>query len=201
MASEERSLKGLLLFLFIGAVIVGIILAVPLIWKPNLVQDSYRYNYFDFEKKSGVWTTQTEEGGNPLLVQLRHGPRELEDISVVGNIQNFKDYYDFVYVTFDPRVENHDGFVTMATAEVSPAMVVHFGKDILAACTVDYEDCVASATPIVTCNSTNKGVIFINNNDDNYIRVDGNCATISGTGTDLVRAADRFLYGMYGIMK
>lgn len=163
--------------------------------------DRYTYNYFDFINVDGSWSTQTQEGNNLLMIILRHGPLELEGMPVKGDIQRYRNDNDFFYITFDPRNESHDPHVTLSMAELAPNLVRHFGKDFAPACTVDNPDCNESGVETVTCNSTDKAVIFLHNGEGPSIKIDGNCAVISGLGEDLVRATDRFMYGMYGIMK
>ncbi len=190
------------LYAILGLISLFILLAGAVyVLKPKAGGESYTYNYFEFRKVNDVWYTQTQEGQNLLQVSLRHGPRELEDIPVRGDITAFKQN-SFFYITFDPRPENHDPYVTMANAEISPPMVVHFAKDIQVACTVEHDACTEMGVPRIDCKSTEEAVIFINRNESGpSVAVQGSCATISGLGEELVMAADRFMYGMYGIMK
>ena len=182
-----------------AAVVAGIII-VPKLLSPAY-EERYTYNFFEFTKMDGTWFTQAEVEGRLLQVALRGGPRELEQIPVTGNIAGFRDRYNFFYVAFDPREENHDKYVTMSSAEISPNLVLHFNKGLSAACTVEDDVCTETETPVVTCSSTAEGVIFLNRAPGPSVDVTGNCAVITGIGEDMVRAADRFMYGMYGIMR
>jgi hypothetical protein len=201
---EKNSRFGLFLALGAIAVFIIIILIIPFFFKSEpFVENQYTYNGFEFVENGGSWFSKSMEGDNLLQTSLRHGPLELEDISVQGDITKFKQTYQFIYVTFDPRVENHDSYVTMSNAEISPNLIVHFGKDIAISCSVDDAICTDAGIPVIDCNDVDKesGVIFINRVNDTKIVVEDNCVTISGMGEELVMASDRFLYGMYGIMK
>lgn len=190
---------GILILIVLGIFFIPKIYT-KLLSKQNY-DDIYTYNYFEFTKANDAWSTKVQEGKNLLIVVLRHGPLELENIPVSGDIGKFKTGNDFFYTTFDPRKENHDPYVTLSMAELAPNLVRHFGKDIAAGCIVDNPDCKDSGVETVTCNSTDKAVIFLKHAKGPSVVVNGNCATISGLGEDLVLATDRFMYGMYGIMK
>jgi len=183
------------------ALAVALIWFVPKIYSPEKYEDRYTYNYFDFIKRGGTWFTQAQVGGNLLALSLRNGPRELEGIPVKGNIAEFRDTYSFVFITFDPSEENHNRYVTMSNAEVAPNLVLHFGMDIEPACTIEHEVCNESGTRVVTCDSTTEGVIFLNHAPGPSVEVRDNCAIITGLENELVHATDRFMYGLYGIMK
>jgi len=202
MVSESKSLKALIVLLFILTAIVATVLIVPRIVNVDTYgTDGYKYNMYVFTYNNGVWSTRTQEGNNLLITGLRNGPRELEDIPVEGDIESFRYSSDFFYITFDPSADNHDSNVTMSNAEISPNLVMHMGKDLAIGCIKEDPVCNSTGTPIITCENTDERVIYIRRAPENYISVKDNCAIISGTGEDLVRAADRFMYGMYGIMK
>ncbi len=203
---EDGDSKSTYAFLvFLGALLafIAIIIIVPRFFNSSTpgAQDSYTYNYFDFIEVNDVWYTTAQEGPNLVRVSLRHGPRELENISVVGNITDFRDRNDFMYITFDPRQENHDGYVTLSVTELSTNLVAHFGKGIAAGCAFPDPVCNETNTSIITCQNTDRGVIYLYHTNTTSVVISGNCAIISGIGENMVRASDRFLYSMYGIMK
>jgi hypothetical protein len=180
--------------------LLGIILLVPRLM-PHIGEGTrYQYNFFDFVEKDGTWFTQVQGGTELYQVALRHGPRELENITVRGDIARFGAENGFLYITFDPDKSVHTQYTTMANAEIAVGLVTHFGKTIKPACIRNDSQC--DGVDIVTCNSTLLGVVFINDVDTPAsVTVSGNCVTVSGRGEALVMAADRFMYGLYGIMK
>jgi len=200
MSSDKKSYRAMILFFTAAVIMVGLIIFIPPLFDiDNYSKDKYIYNYFEFEKIDGIWTSRTQEGADLFLISLRHGPLDVEDIPVRGDLLNFRKNNNFFYITFDPTAENHDSYVTMSNAEISPNMVLHFRKTIEAACVIDHPDCTGIST--VTCSSTDQPVIHIKKAAEPSVELAGNCVTISGTGVDLVKATDRFMYGMYGIMK
>ena len=196
-----KGTKALIIIIAGILVVAGVLILIPYIYTPEGSGTYYTYNYFDFVYREGVWYTQAQVNGNVLQISLRNGPRELEDIPVEGDIAQFRDRFSSLYITFDPREENHDAYVTMSNAEISPNLVLHFGKDVLPACISEEPVCTEMDVPIVTCESTDSGVVFLNRAPGPSVRIEDNCAIITGVGEDMVRAADRFMYGLYGIMQ
>jgi hypothetical protein len=187
---------GILITAVISLIII--ILSVPLLFPRYGEDKGYTYNHFEFTEQNGTWYTITEENGTLLRVSLRYGPRQLEDIPVRGNISEFKSYKSMI-ITFNPNESVHTSDVTMAMAETYINLVLHFKKNVEAACTQDHPACV-NATK-ATCETADRPVIFLNNLGSPSIDIKGDCAIISGKGEDLVRAADRFMYGIYGVMR
>lgn len=203
---EERQRRGayfLVGFVVLILFIVAAVLLIPKYLEDNSTpkaQEFYTYNGFEFTKVEGTWYTFGYRGNTQFRISLRNGPKELEDIKVTGDLLKYRSENDFYYVTFDPRDENHDEYVTMSMAEIAPNLRMHFGKSFSAGCIVDHPVCNSSNTSVITCENTDKPVIYLKRQPGAEVTVDGNCAVIKGQGPELVRAADRFLYGMYGIM-
>jgi hypothetical protein len=201
--SPEDSLKGARnLFIFIGAaVLIGIIaFALMKSGRPAADVTKYSYNQFPVEKRDGTWYTYAQLGSNLYEVSMRYGPRELESVRVEGDIGSFRDRWGFYHITIDPTEESF-GNITMAHAEVSLKLVPHFRKGLGAACTVMTDDCYSMNASHVTCDNSSLPVIFLNQAPGPLVRIEGNCATIQGEGEDIIKAADRFMYNMYGIMR
>ncbi|MGM5482256.1 MAG: hypothetical protein ACQESF_02230 [Nanobdellota archaeon] len=203
---KKREKKGLIFVIaFIIVIIIGVLAAIYI---PKFIQDSkpkaqefYTYKGFEFTKIQGTWYTYGYRDDKEFRITLRRGPKELETIPVSGDLLDFRSSNDFYYITFDPREENHDKYVTMAMAELTSNMRMHFSKNFTAACAVDAPVCNKSNTSIITCNNTEKPVIYLKRESGSSISVNENCAIIKGKGKELVDSADRLLYGMYGIMQ
>ncbi len=201
---KKSEKKGVLFLAIFGAAIA--LLFLGLIFLPDILDqhstgDShYMYNGFEFTEVDGTWYTKGYRDNNEMIISLRNGPRELEGIPVSGNFAGFRDAADFYYITFDPRDENHDKFVTMSMAEVATNFRTHFGKDFEAACTVEHPDCQETNTSVLTCDDTDTPVIYLKREPGAKVEISGNCAIIQGEGNEMVMAANRFLYGLYGIM-
>jgi hypothetical protein len=196
----NRSIIYVAIIIAVICVLLGGILLVPKLFPHFGEGTRYQYNFFDFTEKDGTWFTQVQGGSQLYQVSLRHGPRELENITVRGDVARYGADNAFFYITFDPSEAVHTQYTTMAAAEITAPLVAHFGKDLKPACISNDTKC--AGVDIVTCNSTLQGVIFINNADvPASVTVSGNCVTLSGKGEALVAAADRFMYGLYGIMR
>jgi hypothetical protein len=197
-------------------ILVGVIIAIVLITvgfmlipkmfdkAPDAVQESYEYNLFKFEKRFGTWFTESQEGNNLFEIALIYAPKELENVIVEGSVYSFRQMEE-TYITFDPT-EKEFSYVTMANAEVATKLAMHFGIKMLPACTEDTETCRTAGAEIITCEANRtmepgKGIIFLNQAPGPKVIIDGNCAIIQGEGADIIKAADRFMLGYYGIMK
>ncbi|MFP4403250.1 MAG: hypothetical protein ACLFPJ_02785 [Candidatus Woesearchaeota archaeon] len=163
---------------------------------------TYTYNGYEFFYNNTVWNTQKLINNNLFLIKLNYGPKQLEDINVIGDVKAFIDKHEFFYITSDPRDENHDAYVTLSIQEVTTNLRLHFGKNFSAAFIMEHEITQNNNNiSVINCDNTDSAVIFFNRtNEKKGIEIIDNCAILSGIGEDLLMVADRFLYGMYGIM-
>jgi hypothetical protein len=208
MSEQEKKSSYYLIGAFIIIILVSIgFFLIPKFFNQdqnNLIQENYTYNHFKFEKRYDTWFTEFQEGNNLLEIALIYGPKELVNVTVEGNIYSIRQINE-AYLTFDPT-EKMFSDVTMANAEVSTKLAMHFGVKTLPACTKDTEVCKTAGVEIVSCEANKtmapgKGIIFLNQAPGPKVIIDGNCAIIQGEGADIIKAADRFMLGYYGIMK
>lgn len=162
-------------------------------------EDAYLYNGFSFIHYQDQWWTEfaRADGSETYNVQFRYGPKEVEGVQTGGDylyILNFPE----PYITFDPRVEDIQ-YTALAAADIATALYRAFKITSRPACTVN-ETAACADLPIMECEP---GVPIIHLKQDNrtYVEMDGTCLVIHGKGFDLVKAVDRFLFGVYGIMK
>ncbi len=171
-------------------------------------ETAYPYNGYSFVYYDGLWYTQIQNAfsGGLYDIPLHYGPRDLTDIVVTGDFDpffislggnNISNYTLQTYLTFDPADENM-GYVALATGELTQNIASTFGIAFIPACIEEDEGC--ETVPIVTCNSTDAPVIFLTSGEPTVVYADGNCITLQGTGTELVRAADRFILKLYNVM-
>ncbi len=208
--SEDDSSKGskaiAVFLLFLIAVAAGIIFIPKLFSHKQDSSSHYVYNYFDFYNVDGSWATQVQFGKNLNSVVLRHGPKELENLSVYGNIKEFRErMFDnnperIIYITTNASVNSR--YETMAVAEIAPRMVRHFGFMPKNGCIEKNKICDENNVSVVTCYTTSLPVIYVHvkNTTEPYVAVKGNCAEVAGSSEQLVMAADRLLWGLYGVM-
>lgn len=163
---------------------------------PNL---GYMYNGFSFVRQQNLWYTQVQSKINNTVfdVPLHYGPKELEEIPVVGSLDKTFISKD-VYITFDPTSLDMQ-YIALAAAELSLSFVKGIGVVPKAACTSKETD-ACSDRPIIDCNS-GKPTIYIKQSEANMVRLLGNCAVVQGSKENIVKSADKFLLMQYGIMK
>lgn len=159
------------------------------------------YNGFRFEKTGLTWRTQWERDGLLYDLQFRHSPWEVENITVLGKVDE-RFQMPYLFITHDPPDNvptRQNSFLFIASADITSMLVSVFDRHPVEACTVNStEEC--SKLPVATC-STNATVIYLKASDDAGILLDGNCATIQGREENLTRAANKAVYQWLGIIR
>ena len=160
--------------------------------------NNYLYNGYSFVNNQGLWYTQVENHKGTLFdIPLHYGPRELEDISIVGSISDEFLTQD-LYLTFDPTGTELQ-YVALSSAELSLSLASGFGLTPNAVCMNNDSRACADRKIISEC-QTDKAVIILRKSNVTKVAINGNCVVIEGIGEDLVRATDRFLLRLYSIM-
>ncbi len=171
---------------------------------------AYVYNGFSFIYLDGLWYTQIQNKHSNILydVPLHYGPKEVSDIPLIGDPEPFFTLiannsianYEFqTYLTFDPTGDQLQ-YVGLGTGELTQNMATIYSLAFIPACTNNNNESCQD-TPIITCESTEDPVIFINVDDVPSVEAEGNCLTIQGKGYDIVKAVDRLLLSSFGIIK
>ena len=126
---KDKSLKYIIysmltiISIFVILFIVGKIL-------PNNYQ-GYEYNGFSFIKGNNMWFTQIQPIGENKLytIELRYGPRELEEIPIIGNPEIFLEI-NKTYITFDPYDKNLK-YIGLAIGDIDLNLIKVLGLDML----------------------------------------------------------------------
>jgi len=163
-----------------------------------MYKDGYSFVFSD-----GLWITQLDRKGMLTTLRLHFSPKDLENISIYGELNDslFNDNENY-YMTFDPIGSNPDEmkYVALSVGEFVIPYKRDFGKTSNASCIRnETEACIDR--PIINCTNTDKPVMFFNDQEPTRIIFDNNCITIQGTGQDIVKATDRLMYSLYGIME
>ncbi|MFH0979173.1 MAG: hypothetical protein V1837_07805 [Candidatus Woesearchaeota archaeon] len=159
--------------------------------------DNYLYNNYAFVRSNGLWVTRWQKNGNIYTIPLRFGPLELENLTIVGDLDKRFDPKN-LYITFDPTAEPL-GYVALGAAELSINLATALDTAPIAAC-IKNETVACATRPIVSCQDNDKAVIFIRESNETAVILNGNCIVIQGEGMNLLKAVDRVLYIWYGIM-
>lgn len=165
-------------------------------------EQGYMYNGFSFVKVAGLWHTEILSDSGRILyeVSFHFSPRELEDVKLVGTLNNLLfNSEDEIYITFNPLGKSLQ-YTALAVGEFDQSMIKSFAKIPVAAC-IKNETIACKTRPIITCENTNMPVAYFKEDEKTLVTYDDNCIIIQGNGLEMVRATDRMLMQFYGIMK
>ena len=166
----------------------------------------YLYNEFSFVWYDELWWTEVvvhyTEPPTLLVVPLHYGPRDVEDIEITGELDAAFNEGPDVYVTIDPTVV--DKHYSLALSELSFNIVKGIGRKPLGSCSA--EDPACTGREIISCenNPNNYPVvelIYDESLEKGTVEYEGMCMIVSGSGEEVVRAADRLLLNWYQIMQ
>jgi len=162
-------------------------------------EDAFMYNGLPFRKEGGYWKTEIQIEGVVYEIVREYSPREVEDLDIVYNRNNFSDLlrkYRRVYFSFDPDAQGANYAATVGVSMARSLKEV-YGVNMIPACVVNSTIC--QDRPIVSCNSTEYPVIQVIPENQTSIVYDNNCLDLRGSGDELIRAGDKVIYGWYGI--
>lgn len=161
-------------------------------------EQGYIHKGYSFVFADGLWWTQIQANNTLYNLPLHFGPKETENMPINGASNNVFLNATKVYITFNPLASEFK-YVTLAVAETDQSLIKSFGIFPIAACDRNETDACKNR-PIVTCNDIDKAVIYFLDAPESGVVFNGNCVIISGTGWEIVRAADKFLLRMYGLV-
>jgi len=207
MLGEKDSHIGYFILILIGILLtVGVYVFFT---EPATgVEDNYQYSngesVFNVTKVSETETYITLYVGveeYPYAIALRNDPLSLEDIPVEGTVHTRIYGDEGIYVTVNP-LANLSSKVTVAALEIDKIIDNEYLYNIpvLSAMTLENED----GFPVVSCYDATDAVtvILLTLGSETIVYTDEYCIVIVGTTEDeIIRAADRFLYELLGIMQ
>jgi len=161
---------------------------------------NYVHKGFSFVYIDGLWYTQIQLKDESMIdVPLHYGPRDLKDIPVSGKLS--KSFFKpEVYITFNPT-EKELQYVALSSAELSLNLHTGMGVKPIAACDRNATKACKNR-PILTCADKDKPIIYFKQtNSSGKVRLKGNCVELEGSSLEMVKATDRFLYLLYGVMQ
>ncbi|MBW2976626.1 hypothetical protein KY347_04225 [Candidatus Woesearchaeota archaeon] len=166
-------------------------------------EQGYLYDgVYSFVKFDDLWYTQlmSPKGSRFYNIQFRYDPKEVDSIKIEGWLDTtlFNNATDY-YVTFDPT-GNDFSSVAVAVGDFNQQMTSVFFKNPIAACDRN-ETTACKDRPIITCDNTNKMVLYVKEANNTRVYYDNNCIVVEGSGMELVKGIDRVLYDFYEIIK
>jgi len=167
----------------------------------NIIASSqYSYNGYNFAQgNDGLWYTNVKvDEGTEYYVRLHHGPVELENIPIEGDVDESFKNVDKIYLTFNPTGK-YLNYITLSTGEIGTNLAKAFQIGLEGACTVN-ETSACETRPIITCENTDSPVIQFVESETAKVELSGNCILIKGQEEDIVKASERLIYFLYGVM-
>ena len=192
-------------------VISGLLFGIFLI--TNYLADSfeptsYTYNGFSFfRSEDDIWYTSFRIGSTIYPLPFHYGPKDLEDIFVNLNYDDILDS-GFIYLAIPPvEVLPGDEGRRIAQAAIEVGKVIGTQNNIFnipARAVLSSASEYDSETPVVSCANATSDVVVIMFSIEEITTVfeeAPNCFYVWGTsGRDVIRASDRLVYGLLGIM-
>ena len=204
--SEKKDNVGYVLLVFIGILLaagVFIFLHQPV----TAVEDNYQYSngntIFNVTKVSDTETYVTLYVGKnqqPYAIDMRNDPLSLENISVEGMV-NTRVYGDVeIYITINPHA-NLSSKTTIAALEIDKIIdnPLLYNISVSSAMTLPN----SLGYPVKSCHdgTDDTTIIWLTLGSETTVYTENNCIVIVGTDEDnIIRAADRFVYQLLGIM-
>jgi hypothetical protein len=156
----------------------------------------YSFVYYD-----NLWNTQLQTANATRVFDMKfhYRPIDVEDIDIVGELNRsaLARYKNF-FMTFNPLDEDMN-YIGVAIGETDFIMIQVFGKGVISACTHNESD-ACTDRPIVECNSTSAPVFYFASEEETNVLYLNNCIILSGKREDILRATDRMLFDLLGIM-
>ena len=201
----KKDNMGVVLGVLIGILIISMIFVFSM--DDGVADDVYKYTngntIFEVYKYSDTETyitLLTGDNGVEYTLGLRTDPLSLEDIPVTGtlNTRIFDD--EIVYVTIDPFA-GLTGQTVIAALEIDKVIdnEYFYQVPVMSAMTEEYSD-----YPIKNCDdgTVTQTVVYLTLGDETKVYTHDYCIIVMGTDeAELIRAADRMVYTLLGIMQ
>ena len=158
----------------------------------------YMYNDHSIIYYNSVWNTQLRGGETLYDVTFNHGPKDVEDIEIIGELSEEFIKTDQFYITFDPEGKDLK-HIAVANYGLSSGLAIAFRLPLKAGCTKNTAGCENQL--LITCDDKNKSIFFFKEDNETKIIYDDNCVIIQGSANEIIRAKDKLLYTWYGIIR
>ena len=160
--------------------------------------EGYTYQGFSFIYADGLWWSEIRQPDRAVKIPLHFGPREVENVTVTGELSPAFNEGADVYMAIDPHYANK--YYSLALGELNSNVASGIRRRPVAACTTN--DTICEKRPLLNCSSTQgKPLIELRAGEKAEIKLQDTCILITGKDYELVRAADRLIWQWYGVMK
>ena len=165
--------------------------------------EAYFYNGYSFVLVDGLWWAEipVEKGSEVLLkVPLHFGPKDLNNVTISGELNEHFNQGENLYIAINPNVRNQH--YSLGLSELSFNVVKGIGRKPIAACTE--EDSACEGREIISCDNNPDNLpvveIFVDEEIESAIEYDGSCIRITGHEYGIVSAVDLLLLIWYGVI-
>ena len=183
-------------------IIIAIVLALaalsPLVFMKN--KNEYNYNDFKLQKSPTGWVTWAYKGEQPYLLQLRHDPKTLENITVDREIRDLVLSKSALVTTINPNLTSRAVLGAIDIANVLGRRLGLYGIQVIGATT----EFANNGTYVIDCSDVqeNMNVALLKLGEETKVYLEKDCVILQGeTEEDITRAADRFVYHILEVMK
>jgi hypothetical protein len=202
LSSSVSSSRAPTIFLSIlGILLLAFLIFIAYFSTQQQSAIQFTYNGFDFKKVDYGYqlTLYINQANYPALVKVRNKPQDLEDIPL--DEVSFLTKKKQIFVTLDPLNKNLTGKTTIAALEIDSFLdnPYLYNIPVNSSFTQPY-----AGAPLKTCAdvSDTDGVIDFDLGNTTAVSVVDGCVLIRGkTEDDLIRAADRLILTLLGVME
>ena len=190
-AKEEKTRKrNRIIGILISLIMLGSIMSIAFIESGTNSSSSGKAEYKNYKFKITETGWQTESNGQNITTTLL--PQDVENISSPTFISNnFGDIAYFIADSYDERI---------AADELSKSILAQ--RMQFACLPKDSEEDFCKELPLKNCTdaSSSSGIIIIQENNETSIEYNNFCLTINANSSEMIKAADRAIFGMYNII-
>jgi len=159
----------------------------------------YMYGDHSIVMSDGLWWSDVYVLGTLYKTPLHFGPRDLENITITGKLNDSFNQQPDIYIAINP--ETSDKYYSLAISELSLNLAKVMNRAPIGACTTK-NDLVCPERQIVSCSNPNGSpTIELELSDTPSIQLQDSCIKITGKDYDITKAVDRLLYQWYGVMQ
>ncbi len=173
-----------------GFTLAGIVVNSPT-GTSSTGQPSLSYKGHDFETKGGFYVTEIDGKER----QFAFLPASTTTLTVPDDAMQALKNAPFLTITFNPNSSS------VQNAEVARFQFSrNLDKTVVPAVTYNSSQ---YNLPVMTCkNATQlRPIVYLNGSNTTSIQYNNGCVVLSGSGSDLLRATERLIYGLLGVVE
>jgi hypothetical protein len=197
--SRDKTLIGLFIIIIMILSAVGYVMWGRSSSDEQSNPDIKTYNNYTFSKIDQGWMTETNISGQEIQIVTAYSPDELENITLESKpfLSDFMGKKLYIIAnSIDER---------QAASEFAYSLANLAEGKIQQACSPEEENetfCLEKNLPIKSCDDAdgNTAVIFLDENATGT-GFRENCLAVGGQGTDLIKASDKSILTIFGIIK